>query len=60
MQVPEHVGTREPVAHSLGCQVAKILGPSSSALGALHMVFYLEEGKRTGTSSGRTVIPAAS
>lgn len=52
MQVPEHMCTRDTVAPSLGCQVAKILGPSSSALGAFHMVLYLEEGKRTGTSSG--------
>lgn len=58
--MPEYVFAGQPVPLSLGCQVAKILGPSFSALGELHVVFYLEEGKRTGASSGRAVIPAAS
>lgn len=57
--MPEHVRPREPVAPSLSCQVAKILGPSSSTLGVLHLVFYLEKGKRAGASGGHTVIPAA-
>lgn len=40
-------------------QVAKIFGPSSFSLSALHMIFYLEEGEKIGASSGHTSIPAA-